>query len=142
VTTAYGVTNSTAATLKVIPSGSAYAAEILAAGTGFFWEFNETNATTAFDYVGSANGTNVSITYGNPGPQPGGFAGMDSNNLAYTFNGSSSEVRLPSSLSLNLSAFSIVAWIRSGTASPYQSIMAQGGSLWCFHLNGTAQIWS
>ena len=144
VTNPYGFTNVPGVALSLIPVSGAYAAEVAASGPVSYWRFGETSGTTAYDYMGGVNGLNVAMTYGVSGPQPTNspvaFVGMENNNQAYSFNGSSSQVQLPSSFALNRKAFSIVAWVQAdpGTAYGYQCIMAQGGNLWRFHLDQTA----
>ncbi len=137
---AFGSVTSTAAALAVIPAGSSYAAEVVASGAASYWRFNETSGTTAIDWMGSQDGANAGgVVTGAAGPRPGDVydaKGLESDNTAFTFNGSTAEVQLPPGFALNRSAFSIVAWIRTDPANskPWQCIMAQGGNLWRFHL--------
>jgi len=138
VSNPYGNTNSENAALTVL-AVTGYPADVMASGPTAYWRFNETTGVTAMDGAGGFDGTNVSLAYQNPGPSPDStptaFVGLESANTAYTFNNANaSQVNLPSTFAMNRDAFSIVAWVRADTATPYLCIMAQGNIVWRFHL--------
>ena len=142
VTNPYGNTNSGNAALTVVPV-SGYAAEVMASGPVGYWRCNEASGTTAYDYAGGFNGTNVNLGYGKPGPLPASsptaYVGFETTNSTYSYtNAGASEVRLPASFALNRGAFSIVSWVRADSATAYLCILAQGGNTWRFHLGGNA----
>jgi hypothetical protein len=142
VTNRFGSTNSGNVTLTLIPVTGAYAAEVVASGPQAYWRFNEGSGTTAFDYCGGFNGTNVQVAFTNAGPRPPAtawFNGFESDNKAYTWtNTANSQVNLPAVFAINPAAFSIVAWVRSDTALAQAEIMAQGTATWRFRLANNA----
>jgi hypothetical protein len=132
-----GSTNSDAVALTLLPVSPGYASEVVASGPVSYWRFNETSGTTAYDYMGGVYGTNVAIVFTN-GPQPSSplvpFNGLEANNGAYTFNGTTSVVYLPKPFAVNSNAYSVVAWVRADGAVTNGAIMGQASS-WCLRLD-------
>jgi len=90
-----------------------------------YYRLNETSGTTASDVAGGLNGTISSgMVLGDPGPQPPTWASLESTNTAFTFNGSSTRVQLPS-FNLQTNQMTIVAWINpAGPQSDQTGILA------------------
>ena len=114
VTNSYGSVTSAVCALTVIPS-QPYRAQLLADAPVAWWRLNETNGTTAYDSVGSHNGTNNgSLALAVSGPNAPTFSGFESGNTAYSFSGSGTYVSLPA---LNLSSnITLTAWVQPNAA--------------------------
>lgn len=110
---------SSVATLTVVATNAnltAYEAALQAANPLHYWRFNETNGSPyAYDYWGGDIATNDNPTTGQNGPQPPTFAGFETTNDAYSFDGLTSgvETELPGALN-NLAQFSIIGWFNEG----------------------------
>jgi hypothetical protein len=93
------------------------------------WRFDKGTGSTAFDAVGSNNGTIVNATWTTQGYAGGGLS----------FNGSSSYVEIPHASTFNLaSTISIVAWIKADTIGDRQVIVsktASGNNAWLLEIN-------
>ncbi|HEY5908981.1 MAG TPA: LamG-like jellyroll fold domain-containing protein [Verrucomicrobiae bacterium] len=110
LTNPYGTANSTSGTVTVFAVTN-YPFAALYGNPLAYFRLNEASGTTAFDYAGGLNGTlNGPVVMGASGPQPPTWVGFESTNTAFTFNGSSTSVRLPS-LNLATNQMTIVAWI-------------------------------
>jgi hypothetical protein len=115
VTNSYGATTSSVVTLTVLGPVAAYDAQILADGPVDYWRFNETNGTTAYDYIGWLNGTyGADTTIGVPGPSAPDF-GFETNNLAVEMNDTvgtagAGYVTAPA-LNLNTNTLTITCWV-------------------------------
>ena len=70
VTNSAGSTNSSAASLTVVPvAPGSYAATVVTAQPVAYWRLDDTNATTmaALDYVGGHDGQYTNVVPGQPG---------------------------------------------------------------------------
>lgn len=67
VSNAYGSVLSSAASLTIVPPNYPYAQLVLAANPVGYWRLDELSGTTAFDCVGSNNGTYNNTQLGQPG---------------------------------------------------------------------------
>jgi hypothetical protein len=113
VTNAFGIATSATATLTVVPiTPGSYQAAVVSGSPLAYWQLDETNGTTAFDYVGGFDGTyNGNVTLG----VPGAIAG--STNTAVYFDGtnsSSAYVGTPLQLN-NMPNVTMLGWIRRET---------------------------
>ena len=127
-------TATSAPTAVVVPASSP------PPGLVSLWHMDETSGTTMFDSVGGHNGTLHSTQLGLPG-----FTGT-----AYSFNGSSSYVDVPSSSSLNPGSADITFTIHlktSGTPPPppadwdifRKGLYTSGGAEWKMEFQQTGQ---
>jgi hypothetical protein len=88
------VLRSSAAFVAAVAFALCQAVPASAATTVGLWHMNETSGSTAVDSSGQNNNGNlVNVTFVSPG--------FDGTGGAYSFNGTSSQVRVPSSASLN-----------------------------------------
>ncbi len=118
VTNDYGVANSQTNYIDVL-TPSAYAAAVVADGPLDFWPLNETNGSTAYDYVNQNNGAlQGGLTLDVPGPVPPADPGFSASNTAYLFDGYDSYVSFGTGPAVNGSAnFSLEAWVNTTGAS-------------------------
>ncbi len=114
----YGVASSQTNYIDVL-TPSAYAAAVVADGPQDFWPLDETNGSTAYDYVNQNNGQlQGGITLDVPGPVPPADPGFSASNTAYLFDGYDSYVSFGTGPSLNGSGnFSLEAWVNTTTTS-------------------------
>jgi len=126
----HGTNTSANAVLTVNGVAANYASAVVALGPQAYWRLNETNGTTAYDYVGGYNGTIAgAITLGQPGPA---FPGLDASNTAFVFGGTSSTTNaVTTPLLINGVAGTFIALVNAtdpgGTYNP--GIMeARGGT--------------
>jgi concanavalin A-like lectin/glucanase superfamily protein/Ig-like domain-containing protein len=76
-----------------------------------YYRFSETSGTTAYDYAGGFNGTLTGpIVTGVTGPRPATWAGLESTNVGFQFDGTDTRVQLPP-FNLQTNQMTIVAWI-------------------------------
>ena len=138
VTNNYG-TNSASANLTVVtaPTNSGEAVVISQKPVAFY-QLNESAGTTAFDFMGTYNGTyGASSILGNPGPQPPSFPGFASTNTAVQTTAFTvgSAVTLPPFNLTNpgtTNAVTVLAWIYTddsgGPQQPYTGIVFSRGA--------------
>jgi hypothetical protein len=110
LTNPYGTTNSTAGTLAVFtvthwPYAALYYQPLA------YYRLAETSGTRASDHAGGFHGTiNGSMALSTPGPQAPEWGGLESTNVGFQFDGTSTRVQLPS-FNLKTNQITIVAWI-------------------------------
>jgi len=115
VTNSVGATTSSVVTLTVLGPTTAYEGEIVTKGALNYWRFNETNGTTAYDYIGGLNGTyGANATNGIPGPSAPQFA-FEPDNLAVAMDASvgtagAGYVTAPA-LNLNTNTLTLTCWV-------------------------------
>jgi hypothetical protein len=130
-------TVSTTANLTVMtPPTNAAETSVISKNPLAFWQLNEQSGPTAFDLVGSYNGTYGSASgIGTPGPQSPAYPGFASTNLAvgiYAFT-TASAVTVPALNISNTNSATMLAWIyqdgSQGPQQPYTGIVfCRGGS--------------
>jgi hypothetical protein len=117
VTNVYGAATSTVASLTVLGPTTAYENQLLTVNPVYYWRFNETNGTTAYDYIGGLNGTyGASTTNGVPGPSSPDFTGFETNNVAVAMDhalGGSTTASYVTTPALNISnsTVTLIAWV-------------------------------
>src|ERR1019366_10436586 len=94
-----------------------------------YYRLNETSGTTVSDVANGLDGTiNGPIGMGVTGPQPPTWAGLESTNTAFQFDGASTRVQLPS-FNLQTNHMTIVAWINpNGDQSDQTGILVSRSS--------------
>src|SRR5207245_11336735 len=65
-----GVTNSSPATLTLIPTPAGYGGAVLGSAPIAYWRLGESSGSVANDYFAGINGTYVNATLGQPGYSP------------------------------------------------------------------------
>lgn len=103
----------TSALPRLATSSLAYQTAVLADNPVAYWRLNETNGSTAYDVLGSFNGTyGANVTLGVPGPRPPDWLGFELSNTAARFspNQTNSWTMIPA-LNLNTNTVTITAWI-------------------------------
>jgi hypothetical protein len=92
-----------------------------------YWPLNETNGTTAYEYIHGMNGTyEGSVTLGQPGVP---FAGFGSNNFGALFDGATAYVDIPVGYLNSRSAITLSAWVKSyGSNGFLTDIMGHGAA--------------
>ena len=96
-------------------------AQIISNNPVGYWRLNETAGPTAYDSVGSYNGTGEGgIVFGVPGVTNSPFTGFESGNLAAQFNGTDSDVSIPS-LNFSTTNFTITGWVKCNGAQTSSS---------------------
>ncbi len=111
---ALGITPSAEAVLTVIvPPPGSFAERVISHKPVAFWRLNESEGTTAFDYVGGYDGTHSDgVLIASPGPQPTQFPGLEESNLSANYDASyEAGTEMPASLMSNRSAFTMLGWI-------------------------------
>ncbi len=123
-----GVATSAAATLSVLamPDVGTYGREVLDAAPLAWWRLGETGGTTAFDIVGSNNGTYFSATLNQEG-----YSSIDANRSA-AFAGAGSYVGQISGTQINFqgtaSNFSLECWAKGAEGQPDESTLIAKGT--------------
>jgi hypothetical protein len=111
LTNPYGSTNTTAATLTLLPVTN-YAAVVMAGNPVAYFRLDETSGTTARDNAGGHDGTaSGGVTVGVNGPQPAAFPGLESTNKAREFDGVNATIGLPPLYTSN-NNMTITCWIK------------------------------
>ena len=144
ITNPYGAANSAGATLTVLPLTAPYPAVVMAGGPATYWRLNATNGGLALDYASGYDGTNNGTMALTTGLQSPAFAGFESTNKSFGFNGVGAYVKGPA-LDLNRSAFTVSAWITVSNfnlaGKVYEAIVTKGDSSWRLHrANNTSGI--
>lgn len=115
-----GGTNSTAVSLTVLPATN-YVTMVMRGASSAplaYWRLNETNGTTALDYAGGFDGTSTAtVVPGAVGPRPPTQSGFETNNTAFTFEGSTAWVQAPP-LNFNTNTMTYTAWIKVAAYHP------------------------
>jgi hypothetical protein len=129
-TSTSGSTNSSAATLTVLPVTSLYASAVLAQNPMGYWRFNDGGGTNANDYAGGNdafdtnymfNGGSGPATLG-AGPQAPTFPGYESTNTAPFLDGLSQGYASSVGLFNNRSNFTLMGWFKIDPAQyPFNS---------------------
>ena len=121
--------------LTVAAPPSAYAAQVMAFGPYTYWPLNETNGSTAYDYAGGLNGTNIgSIVLGAAGNPAPGFG---SSHPVYNFNNAGA-VNCGNGINMNDTTFTILAWIFNNNSGFDQcGIITKGNNSWRTAIFGT-----
>jgi hypothetical protein len=111
ITNFVGAATSSPVALNVItPTPTPYEAAVFACKPVSYWPLNETAGTTAFDYVGTNDGTYVGGCLLDRTGDPSA-AGLGANNTSVAFNGSTAYVDIPVN-NLNITnAMSVLAWV-------------------------------
>jgi hypothetical protein len=140
VTNSGGAVTSSVVTLTVLAPTAAYEDQTLALGALDYWRFNETNGTTAYDYISGLDATyGASTTNGVPGPSAPDFLGFETNNLAvamdHTIGTSAGYVTAPA-LNLNTGTLSLTAWVYPfGDITNYQGVVYSRASTYAKGIN-------
>jgi len=135
------VVKSDPAVIQVLtPPPGSYTALVIANAPVAYFQLNETDGTTAFDYIGGYNGTIVGgMTLGFTEPRPPAFGGFPSSNTSFQFNDTDAYVEAPLTLDVNPSAFTISVWINViAFDKTWQAIVTKGDSSWRLHRSGTS----
>jgi hypothetical protein len=103
-----------------------YPSAVLAAGPAAYWRLNETSGTTARDSAGSNNGTIYNVTLNAAGAPPPTFAGLQSNNLPYGFNGSNAYVQTQLEINGNQGTFMALVNLNGIQASAASICIGRG----------------
>ncbi len=112
VTNPNGSTNSPAAVLSSVSLTPTLVPAILTRAPYAYWRMNETNGSVIFDSIGSANGTFSQLTTKpTAGPVPPTFAGLDSTNTGYLFDGNTSDISCATP-TMTVSNFTITAFVK------------------------------
>jgi len=110
----FGVTNTSTEALTVVPvaQDANYAQTVIAATPFAYWRFDETSGTNAYDYAGGFDGYYTgNVLNDQPGPPTSTFAGLESGNTSYTFDGiEPTKVNVPP-LKMNTNVTTIIALI-------------------------------
>ena len=121
-TNSAGGTNSSAASLTVLPVASAYANAVIAQKPMGYWRFSDGGGTNAYDYAGGNNAYDTNYVNnginggtGGPaslgaGPQPPMFPGFETTNTSPLLNGLSQGYSSSVGLFNNRSNFTIMGW--------------------------------
>jgi Concanavalin A-like lectin/glucanases superfamily/Immunoglobulin I-set domain/Immunoglobulin domain len=138
VSNLYGTVSASANLIVVTPPTNSGEAIIISQNPVAFYQLNESAGPTAFDLMGSYNGTyGVASILGNPGPQPPSFPGFASTNTALQttgFNVDSAVILPPFNLTnpATTNAVTILAWIYTddsgGVQQPYTGIVFGRGA--------------
>lgn len=100
----------TAAAAITVLTPPAPVAAILSNQPAAYWRLNETAGPTAYDTMGSFNGTaEGGLAFGVPGVTNAPFTGFESANLAAQFDGTDSDINVPA-MNLNTNAVTILGW--------------------------------
>jgi hypothetical protein len=120
ITNSLGSSNSFTVTLTLLTPTN-YSTAVLYGNPLAYYRLDETNGTQAADIASGLDGTILgSMVLGVPGPQPPTWAGLESNNTAFQFDGSTTRVQLPS-FDLQTNLMTIVAWINPNGAQNDQT---------------------
>jgi hypothetical protein len=128
VTNAFGGTESTGATLSLIPPPtSGYKGAVMSNSPVGYWELDETTGPTAFDYAGGHNGTyGAASTLGTAGPEAPAQVGFSSTNAGVqttAFTIASAVALPPLNLSTN-NTVTITAWVKpTGVQQQYAGLV-------------------
>ena len=102
----HGTNISSNAVLTVTAPPADYPAAIVSLGPQAYWRLNDTAGTTANDYIGDSAGTTVGgVTHNAPGPSAPAFPGLESNNVAFVFDGTNWDVATPLTINGNQGTF-------------------------------------
>jgi len=115
VSNQFGTKASAGALLKIlVPTAGSFAERVIAHNPVAYWRLNETEGTTAFDYVGGYDGTHTpGVLLGNPGPQPTDFPGLETSNACAAYDDQQQAgTEIAASLMNNRAAFTMIGWIK------------------------------
>lgn len=113
ITNPLGSSNSAAATLTVLPVDN-YAAQVIYSGAGAYWQLNETNGTTAFDYAGGLNCTITgNVTNNVASVRPPSYIGYGATNTCFAFPGGNATENLatPTLANFTNNSLTMAAWV-------------------------------
>lgn len=114
-------------TVGTLPAGQGVAAATVLSNSPFaYWRLNEQSGATAYESLGSYNGTYNAVTLGGAGPRPADWPGFETTNAAAQFDGTNSYVGIGS---LGLAGpLTLSAWIKPVDVSRQQGILSEPGS--------------
>lgn len=150
VSNPYASVQSAPAVLSVAISGSSYANAVLAYNPLAYWRLNETNGTTAFDYISTNHGLYTNAVLGLPGYDSTEAVQTDPFEVAASFGTGQTPSLVYAPSNVDVSApygsnghFSIAAWIRqTGASASDCGIVTKGAGgsdeEFCLGLGGSA----